>query len=316
MMRAALLMTLTATLAASAAPALATFPGANGEMVYTRLSDRGPGRVQGSLLAFDPRTRAERTVWECGAWPKVPRCDGIGTPAVSPDGGTAAVLSLEVAYGTSNPYRWRLNLIPLDGGAPEVVDVAASGVFVGGDRGRTLRWTGDGSGLSAGVMGIDGATIRPPRLTRRLGLDGALGGRVGPLGAHSLDWSSDGRATYVRRSALFVLRTDGTPRRLVRGGVADPSWSPGGRSVAFARRGQIWIVPSRGGKATQLTRRGGGRPTWSPDGRRIAFVRKQQIHVLDPRSGRVRRVRSTPLDEGSDGPFFTSPLEWRPRARA
>ncbi len=295
--------------AVNAPSAQATFPGRDGELVYTQAFDRGPGRVSGGLVAFDPRANTIRAVWSCASWPVVPRCDGaIGTPAVSPDGATAAVLSIEIAYGAPNPYRWRLNLIPLDGGATEVVDVAAGGVFLGSDRGRTLRWTGDSSGLTATAMAPDGATPRPPRLTYRLGVDGALGGQVGPRGAHSFDWSSDGRAAYVRRSGLFVLSTDGKHRRLVRGGVVDPSWSPGGRSIAFARRGQIWTVPSRGGKARRLTRGGGARPTWSPDGRRIAFVRNERIHVLNPRSGGVRRVRAEPIGDSS----VASPLEWRP----
>jgi Tol biopolymer transport system component len=54
-----------------------------------------------------------------------------------------------------------------------------------------------------------------------------------------------------------------------------PAWSPNGRLVAYARRGDIWVVDVRTGKAKNLTRaRRGVIPefAWSPDSRRIALA--------------------------------------------
>ena len=60
----------------------------------------------------------------------------------------------------------------------------------------------------------------------------------------------------------------------------DPLWmrypaiSPNGEMIAFTYKGDIYTVPTTGGKATQLTTHPGHdtRPVWSPDGKQIAFA--------------------------------------------
>ena len=50
--------------------------------------------------------------------------------------------------------------------------------------------------------------------------------------------------------------------------------SPDGQTIAFSYQGDIYTVPSSGGKARQLTTHPAHdtRPVWSPDGQRITFA--------------------------------------------
>jgi tol-pal system beta propeller repeat protein TolB len=80
---------------------------------------------------------------------------------------------------------------------------------------------------------------------------------------------------------LMVVNPDGTgARRLARG--SQPSWSPDGTKVAFARSPEtcdldacsaIWVVEADGSNERRLTDDSGRRewPAWSPDGESIAF---------------------------------------------
>jgi Tol biopolymer transport system component len=53
-----------------------------------------------------------------------------------------------------------------------------------------------------------------------------------------------------------------------------PAISPDGSTIAFSYRGDLWTVPSGGGRATPLTVHAAHdtRPVWSPDGSAIAFA--------------------------------------------
>jgi dipeptidyl aminopeptidase/acylaminoacyl peptidase len=74
---------------------------------------------------------------------------------------------------------------------------------------------------------------------------------------------------------IFVVDADGSDERNVtqgRGGF-DPTWSPDGRRLAFARDGRVWVVNGdrSGERALTPDPLGASFPVWSPDGRRIAF---------------------------------------------
>jgi WD40-like Beta Propeller Repeat len=299
------------------APAHATFPGRNGSILLVEQFQRSGVYGEGELVAIDPRTGRKRTLWRCGGpAQRIPQCDALTTPAVSPRGDTVALMSVRDVGGAR---RWTLTHVEIANASTRSVELATDGYFPTDKHGRVLRWTGDGSSLSV-VQYSEGPTVTD--LHRRLFFDGTLGPAIGPLGASSFDWSIDGRAAYTAGSNLFVLSPVGSRRRLTWRGGTDPSWSPRGRWIAFTRAGQIWVMRSKGGGARQLTKKGGESPAWSPDGRQIAFLRRSRspareaglyLWVLDRRGGRARRLGDDPVEPvgyGASG-FVASPPEWQ-----
>lgn len=101
-----------------------------------------------------------------------------------------------------------------------------------------------------------------------------------------------------------------------------PSISPDGKSVAFSYKGNIWIVSSNGGQATQLTSNTAYdyAPIWSPDGKEIAFASDRHgnfdIFTVSVTGGNPKRVTThsateTPWSYTPDGKeiVFTAKIQ-------
>ncbi|OLE56383.1 MAG: hypothetical protein AUG74_19370, partial [Bacteroidetes bacterium 13_1_20CM_4_60_6] len=75
---------------------------------------------------------------------------------------------------------------------------------------------------------------------------------------------------------LWIMDADGANARELTHGDADtsPHFSPDGKTVAFVRGGNLYLLPLGGGEAQQLTKisTGVSDPLWSPDGKSIAFA--------------------------------------------
>jgi TolB protein len=118
--------------------------------------------------------------------------------------------------------------------------------------------------------------------------DGAVVGRVREPLARAAEIAyrpGGGAVAYTRIDArggehIFVRVGSTQPRELVRrpGTESQPSWSPDGKRIAFARRlGQrssIWVVDEDGVRLTRVTRGPeDSTPDWSPDGKALVFRR-------------------------------------------
>jgi len=74
--------------------------------------------------------------------------------------------------------------------------------------------------------------------------------------------------------------------------------SPDGTQIAFTYKGDIYTVPSVGGKATQLTTNAAHdtHPVWSPDGTQIAFSSAREgsmdVYIMSKEGGAPRRLTS------------------------
>ena len=134
--------------------------------------------------------------------------------------------------------------------------------------------------------------------------------RETPFFEGEMDWSPAGgwlvfdSGSWV--SDVYVIRTNGTGmRNLTPGGGWDgsgqPSWSPDGRRIVFARPSGIWVTDASGRLPVQLTStKLDGSPDWSPDGRKIAFVRK-----LVSKEGAAREASSEIYVMNADGTGVT-----------
>jgi len=91
-------------------------------------------------------------------------------------------------------------------------------------------------------------------------------------------------------AVLPILRAE--PVQLAR----DAALSPDGKTLAFAWRGDLWRVPTTGGRAQQLTQHAAeeSAPAFSPDGKQLAFVSNRegsnQIYLMPATGGEARQV--------------------------
>src|SRR5580704_8627075 len=93
-------------------------------------------------------------------------------------------------------------------------------------------------------------------------------------------------------AVLLVLAGYGQHPLLLR----QPAINPDGSLVAFSFQGDIWTVPSAGGKATRITIHDAyeGHPVFSPDGKQIAFTGARfgnnDVFVVPAEGGEAKRL--------------------------
>jgi hypothetical protein len=170
-----------------------------------------------------------------------------------------------------------------------------------------VGWSADGKRL----VYVDGGglfitTVSGTRKTRLLAGDNL----------HEPDWSPRGGLiafvrdrSYATDGPIQTIRADGRGLRSIVRGV-QPDISPDGKSLAFVRRGNVYVKPLGRGRATLVVRKA-AHPEWSPDGRYLAFTREigREGHVS---KGRVFIVRATGGQARGVGPaiFDIGPLSW------
>jgi Uncharacterized protein related to the periplasmic component of the Tol biopolymer transport system len=81
------------------------------------------------------------------------------------------------------------------------------------------------------------------------------------------------------------------------------SISPNGETIAFSYKGDIFTVPTNGGKATQITTNIAydSQPVWSKDGKQIAFASDRMgsldVYIVDSKGGTPKRLTTHSASE-------------------
>ena len=238
-------------------PAQATFPGANGKIVYTIFL--GDSYSEFDVVDPDGQNRMRLT-----------DLDHQNTsPAWSPDGRA-------IAFQTNRYGGYDIAVIDADGTGLErlTTNDAVNG---------SPAWSPDGSKIAFSSSDLSGGRQGPSNIAV-MNADGTglalLTQNQGGFDSWEPAWSPDGsRIAFVTNGDLYVMNADGTEvtrltNRTASGGFAgEPDWSPDGRRIAFrGERGQIFTMNPDGSDHFDLGVTAGRDPTWSPDGTRIALI--------------------------------------------
>jgi TolB protein len=255
----AALFLLTCVLVALAAPARASFPGANGKLAFT--SD--PSGLDLEVYAMNADGSGQTDLSN--------NPDSDSTPTWSPDG-------QRIAFGTDRDVNDEIYVINADGTNPtDLTNNAASDTSPAwsGD-GQKLAFTSDRDGtfnLEIYSMNADGSA--QTRLTSTA--DSVLDtGAAWSPGAQRIAFTT----TRDGNSEIYVMNTDGSGQTNLTQNAATDSgadWSPDGQRIAFASRrdgnAEIYVMNADGTNPTRLTTNNTSdfSPAWSPDGQTIAF---------------------------------------------
>ncbi|WP_298675257.1 amidohydrolase family protein [uncultured Sphingomonas sp.] len=260
---------------------------ADGRFFYSAdgaIRRRAPGAAKAADVPFElalalPRNQP-RKPRAADAPGKPQPVRGIGSPALSPDGGQIAFRALNALW------------IMLIGQPPR--EILADGYCIvdpaWSPDGRQLAFASDRGG-TFDIWLRDNASGALRQLTHH---DGAASGPA---------WSPDGkRVSFLdQKGALFVCTVDGGEVRKVQGPLflpGKPSWGRDGKTLALAAlvpssarfregKNQILLVDVDSGKSRYLSlpgeasiaTRGDDGPVWSPDGSHIAFVVASRLWV-------------------------------------
>jgi dipeptidyl aminopeptidase/acylaminoacyl peptidase len=228
------------------------------------------------------------------------------SPRWSPDGRYLAFVSRRNGEG-------QIFVAPLDGGEARQLTNAKFGA-------GQPTWSPDGKRIAYAARTGD---FKPAKDRNTIE-------KNAPRVIRDLRYKLDGVGFFdERRPHIFTIDVDGGDERQITSGDYEdgqPAWSPDGKWLAFVSdrdrerfqrqwRGDLWVVPSTGGRPRRLTRGRGlaAYPQFSPDGRWIAYLghehnlpgssssKNKHVFIVPAQGGQPPRSVSAPLDRSPHG---------------
>ena len=266
----------------------ASFPGANGELAFTRtLPPSGPqAQPWMDIFILSPeQPEGQRNERRLTTPPAEGPSDRTScAPCFSPDGSQLAFARTIATPGLQR-RTLEIHLMTWTGQDQRQLTRTFMAPLVPGAASAPV-WSPDGARI-AYVAGLQGG----PDHARQLRVTDLTGPRIL---AFQVDWSRpawspDGtRIAFTRRRQLWLVDPDGRNPQQLTHAVPDssfpmrwdPAWSPDGRKLAFTQvdaAGQpssLWWMDADGSHPEPVAR-GPYRvvcPEWSPDGRKLAYL--------------------------------------------
>jgi Tol biopolymer transport system component len=281
-----------------AAPAQATFPGANGKIIFTVFL--GDSYSEFNIMNSDGSGVTRLTDLQ-GAQNT--------SPAWSPDGS-------RVAFQTNNYSRFTPSSADQD---IAVINADGTGVtkLTDGNINAGPAWSPDGSKIAFARSDRIGDPNNPGYGPFNLAVMNADGSGLTTLthdGANfDAAWAPNGsKIAFTRETSpfgpdnIYVMNPDGSGLTMLTNltgahiGASEANWSPDSQRIAFTSNldghDEVFMMNADGSGVTQLTFESGGEnPVWSPSGSYITFMRGNQIHVVNPDGSGLRLLSGETL---------------------
>jgi len=236
--------------------------------------------------------------------------------------GKSDVIEYTTDLNLSPNGRFLLNwdiVIPLGGGKPfKLVDMPAGRGTWSPDGKKAVFYSSDGI-CAVPVSPNTGHSTGSPRKL----LDGKY------LYAFNVSWSPDGHKFVFERKDkdatgdIYTLSVkDGTLTEITNDPIREflPKWSPDGKSIAYKRGYETWVVPAQGGSPKKISTHKDRLLSWTPDSKwlvcRPSYWKLRFVHVTDGREFELMPPKEVGRhfawsSEGNSILFYRSSYDWR-----
>lgn len=286
-----------ATVSASAAPAAATFPGANGKIAFDSERDSIVGEgvfTLREIYVMNPDGTSQQRLTDTGcnadpAWsPDGTKILFVRATAAAPPQKGVGALGTESGFGCPHGLVGDIWVMNADGsGQTQLTDTGLDSDPSWSPDGAKVVFRRDGSCpvVEVTTAGADTDPFGESDIYV-MNADGTSPDNLNPDDECFFDkepvWAPDGTRIAFSSSRdgashIFLMNPDGSTLDNVSGDNRSdegPDWSPDSARLTFRRDGHVWLMNRDGSNADIVTTGEGSekQPVWSPDGTLVSFA--------------------------------------------